>query len=289
MERATTIRMPSTANLMIDSADRNTTNYPSAWDFAIQKQQSIQNGFFTRVGTTEVVMEWCENNIRSDLSNNWVSIDVSGVPHTITIPDGSYTVSRALKYIASAFNDISGTTGKGCVAGSLVQGGFSGILFTPAPPQVLLLTGPLVTSMDFKTFSNSAPGNLAPLTTPGYLFVPDCPDLRLYRYLDIVAPQLTYAQDLKDNSTQTSNRDVLTRWYMAEDVPETLDDLGFPILQGYESFVRRRIFNPPKQIKWDTNLPIGNLTFQVYDQDGNLLPTSDSKSNFLMTLQLSEN
>jgi len=61
-EKAVTIRYPATANLMIDSSDRNTTRNPSAWDFQITKNQSIQNGFFTRVGTTEVVLEWCEPN-----------------------------------------------------------------------------------------------------------------------------------------------------------------------------------------------------------------------------------
>jgi hypothetical protein len=287
IEKATLIKVPATANLMIDSADRD-DRFSSCWDFQIYRKQPLINGFFSRIGATEVVLEWCENNIRTDLSNNWVSTDISGVQHTITIPDGKYTVATALKYIASAFNDISGTTGKGATAGSLAEGGFAGILFTPTPPQVLILPGPLVEALDFKTFSNSFPGNLAPLTTPGYFFVPDCPDLRPYRYLDFVCEEITGVQDVADATTQDYDRNVLVRWYFDEDSPEQIDEYGFPILMGYNRFCRRRIYNPPKQIKWEQNLQVGNLRFNVYDEDGVLLPASDVKTNWLQTLQLSE-
>jgi hypothetical protein len=106
-----------------------------------------------------------------------------------------------------------------------------------------------------------------------------------------VSEDLTYAQDLKDSSTQIINRDVIVRWYFSDDTPEQLDAYGFPILMGYTQFSRRRLYNPPKQIKWDRDLPLGNLRFTLYDQDGNLPFTrvpSDS-TNWLMTLQLSEN
>lgn len=286
-ERATPIRVPSTANLMVDSADRNQSEL-SAWDFQISKSNSIMNGFFTRIGTTEVVLEWCENNIRADLSNNWAKINVSGTDYLVTIPDGAYTTERCLQYLGSAFNDISGSTGKGCTAGSLLFGGFSGLLFTPTTPKIFMLESPLINNLDMKVFTNSVPGNAGGLDISGSFFFPSCPDLRLYRYIDIVSPQLTYNQDLKDNSTAPIVRDVLVRWYFDDDVPEQLDGFGFPILMGYTRFCRRRIYNPPKQIKWDSRQPLGNIAFQVYDDNGNLLPVSDSKTNWLMTLQMSE-
>ena len=288
VERGTLIRSPATANLMLDSADRNLTRNPSCFDFQISRSQPLISGFFSRIGATEVVMEWCENNIKSDLSNNWITIDLSGVTHTVTIPDGKYTVETALKYIAAAFSDISGTTGKNCVAGSLLEGGFAGLLFTPAPPKVLMLDSPLVDALDFKVFDNTAVGNLSPLNVPGYFFVPNCPDLRPYRFIDIICEDLTSVQDVKDASTQNYDRNVIVRWYFDEDVPENLDAYGYPILMGYTRFCRRRIYNPPKQIKWEQNLQVGNLQFNVYDPDGNQLAPSDTKTNWLMTLQLTE-
>ena len=57
---------------------------------------------------------------------------------------------------------------------------------------------------------------------------------------------------------------------------------------GYTRFVRRRLYNPPKQIKWQPNQPMGNLSFQVYGDDGDLVTADLLDSNWLMTLQLSE-
>lgn len=293
VEKGTTIRQPSTANLMVDSADRDETRNPSAWEFQITKNQSLFNGFFSRIGATEVVMEWNEPNVRYDLSNNWVKATMGGTDYVVTIPDGSYTIARALKYIASAFQDISGASGYGCATGTLQQGGFSGLLFLrtapPANTPMFLRTGPLVNALDFQTFKTNVAGNLAPLDISGNFFPAINPDLRLYRYIDITSEDLTYAQDLKDNSTQPYNRDVLVRWYMDDDVPEQLDEFGFPIYMGYIPFRRRRLYNPPKQIKWDADLPVGNLRFACYDNEGQLLLPSSSFTNWLMTLQLSEN
>jgi len=276
MEKAVTIRMPSTANLMIDSADRNTTNWPSAWNFQIQKNQSIQNGFFTRIGATEVVLEWCEPNIIS----GEVIFDVSGAATRanvdVQIGQGNYTMEELMNTIVDTYNS-DGTRPAGTSISVSNSVGYWG--FDISGGKFQGVASPLASQMGL-----DIAGGLASRVP-----INGCTDLRAYRYLDIVSPQLTYAQDLKDNSTQNINRDVLVRWYMAEDVPENLDGYGFPILMGYTPFVRRRLYNPPKQIKWDANLPVGNLTFQVYDSDGNQLPTSDADSQFLLTLQLTEN
>ena len=271
-DKAVTIRMPSTANLMVDSADRNTTTFPSAWDFQITKTQSIQNGFFTRVGTTEVVLEWCEPNIVSED----IIFDVSGASVrsniTITIAQANLTAAGLLDAIVDLMSPSNG-----CTFTISTQAGYVGIDCSGGKFQVVS------TPLALKLGLNIGGGLDTRQVVNG------CTDLRPYRYIDITCPDLTYAQDLKDNSTAQSNRDVLCRWYMSEDVPENLDAYGFPILMGYLPFVRRRIFNPPKQIKWDSNLPIGNMRFQVFDDEGNLLPASEDDTQWLMTLQLSEN
>ena len=61
---------------------------------------------------------------------------------------------------------------------------------------------------------------------------------------------------------------------------------------GYTPFVVRRLFNPPKQIRWDSNLPVGNLAFTLYSDQGTPLEVvypAIQDTNWLMTLQLSEN
>jgi hypothetical protein len=269
IDKAVTFRQPSTANLMIDSADRPGG---TPWDFQITRQNSILNGFFTRIGTTEVVLEWGEPNI----VEGEILIDISGTSarstQTLTIFDSFVTMADLLNEIASV--SANGVTFTVATVGANVSinatGGRFQFLTSPLAVQAAITIG----------------GGLATSKPVGNIGIPD---LRLYRYIDFTCPQITYAQDLKDSSTQLINRDVLCRWYMAEDQPEPADEYGFPILMGYQPFVRRRLFNPPKQVKWDTNLPLGNLVFQVYGDDGELLQSYSGASNFLLTLQASEN
>lgn len=299
VEKATTTRVPSTANLMVDSADRNTVLYPSAFDFQITKNQQLINGYFTRVGLTEMVLEWCEPNITIADNLNEFEIDISGSgANTFSgtaardIPQGNYTIASCIDAIINQVNDLSGSTGfhlsfeyNTVLPGQWALVGTGGVFHIgpPANPPARWLGSRLglafVVSVNNPTFGDMYP----------YVYL-NCPDLRPYRYIDFVSEELTYNQDVKDAMTQDFVRDVLTRWYFAyADVPYNLDKYGYPILMGYEQGTFRRLFNPPKQIQWNPIQPVGNLTFKVYDEDGNLLPTSDDFTEWLMTLQLSEN
>lgn len=294
-----TFRPSATANLMIDSANR--TSGSSPWDFQISKRESIMNGFFNRIATTEVVLEWCYDNINS---NNALFIDISGVGantyvnhnYQIQIQQGTYTVAGVLQQIVQELNSATGTTGATftLVPNNPLYGtttiDCSGAVFNMWPQNPVLVQR-LQQQLGFYDYTD-----LIPLGGSGFnsfTFL-QCPDIRPFRYIDFTCSDITYAQYLKDSSTATQPRDVLCRWYFAEDGQENLDSCGFPILQGYTRFVRRRIFNPPKYIRWDNNLPIGNLRFEVYSDSGVLIPTLSGYSvsddaNWLMTLQVSEN
>lgn len=281
-EKAVTIRYPATANLMIDSQDQvsQSGNPPysvriNPWSFQIAKSNSLFNGFFSRIGTTEVVLEWNNPNIKADLSNNVLPIDISGTPYIVPINDGFYTVEQLLDYIETWIdaNTIANMT----------------INSNPA------VIGDWPTNIEFNAPVTFLPSKLTfqlglPLTTNTTFFLNNV-DLRPYRYIDFVSSQLTYNQDLKDSSTALLVRDVLCRWYFCYDETITVDAYGFPILMGYTPFYVRRIFNPPKQIAWQANMPIGQISFEVFGNDGNLVtsPVYDGKSNWLMTLQVSEN
>jgi hypothetical protein len=282
IEKGTPIRMPSTANLMIDSADRINANYPSAGNFQITKNASILNGFFTRIGTTEVVLDWAEPNIILDV-NDTLDITIDLQTETITLEPGFYTVERALDAIVQEANDVF----PGFIF-SIIQTGGITVLDCKTDP------GDLAQDFIFETesvlllalgFVLYTPSNQKVVGATGY------PDLRLYKYIDITSSQLTYAQDLKDSSTASEVRDVLCRWYFAWDTQNDLDGYGFPIFQGYTAFQQRRLFNPPKQIRWEPNLPIGNLAFEVYGKFVGDAPSeklAGTNFDFLMTLQISE-
>lgn len=292
---AVTIRQPATANLMLDSIDRPRPTYPLANDFQINKPQALLNGFFNRVGTTEITLEWLTPNIAAAYGNNTITIDLSGstsgtVTQTVTFVDGFYNQAQALnvlKYWLNALGaGVTPAANNWTIAAN--PNGGQGVGITANVNVYVKLTGPLAAILlgaemtAFQLISNATP-----LLSPPS-------DLRAIRYLDFVSSQLTYNQDLKDSATAPIVRDVLARWYMAYDNYTAVDEYGFPILMGYESFTLRRTFSPPKQIRWDNIQPVGNLAFQVYNDlnEAGLLPGlayMTDTTNWLMTLQVSEN
>lgn len=282
VERGTLIRVPATANLFIDSEDRTLAGGDTTFNFQITKRQALLNGFFSRIGTTEMVLNWCEPNISPGYGSDILTVDLSGTGanaftedgREITFFTGSYTVKELLDAIVGHLNAIPGS---GIVASVVTNEGDTYIDLSGGVISFPDITETLVTWLGL------------PLDTlPAGLILPQCADLRPYRYVDFVCEALTSVQDVKDSSTAAINRDVLLRWYFSEDVPEQYDAYGYPIRQGYLPFNRRRIYNPPKQIKWEQNLPVGNLRFTVFDPQGALVPQISIDTNWLMTLQLSE-
>lgn len=285
---ATTIRQPSTANLMIDSLDRPDALNTNAGDFQITKQYSILNGFFTRIGTTEVVLEWNLPNISMDQPwaiDGTFSVLIGATPHTVTVTTGNYTVQQCLDEIVSLLNAVS--------APAVFSIGTTPFVSLDCTANFTVVSTNLSAALGFE---DSAPQ--AAFQQVGYQHPPN---IQGVRYIDFLSPTLTYNQDLKDATTMKTAYDVLCRWYMAntDSSSSFLDGYGFPLYPGYMSFHERRLFNPPKQIKWDPIQVLGNLSFQVYfypsiytnawTQNQATLPLTTYGYEWLMSLQVSEN
>jgi hypothetical protein len=297
-EKGQTIREPSVANLLIDSADRTPSGL-GAGSFTIQKQQALQNGFFTRIGVTEVVLEWGIPNIAEEFGNRTFEVDVSGTTITRTLSTGFYNVSQVLNRIVTLLNTngtytfaIVSNNGQVSINCTVTAGGAQqnyDITLSNLSVNLGLNAGVIG--------NNFVVGGEAPV------------DLRYFRYLDFVSDSLTYLQDVKDGTTNQFEKNVLCRFYLSYDNPCQNDALGFPILFGYQATTLRRIFNPAKQIKWEPNLPIGNLKFEVFGWGGGGAPIQAAINaagqlfyqlmvapflptpplfNWLMTLQISE-
>ena len=283
---ATTIRYPSIANLMVDSADRNTANYPNCNNFSITRPYSMLNGSFTRVATTEVVFEWNTPNVGGVGFSGTLQYNTPAGQYSLVIPTGFYTIEEAINMIVGLLNTESTASG---ITWTVAASTLGGALLTQAGAGAGAVTvaqnpaDPLqIITAIFGTFVSTGAADPVPTRTT---FI----DLRPYRYIDIVSQSLTYAQNVKDASTADKVRDVLCRWYFDYDEQAAYDAFGYPILMGYKPFCLRRIFNPPKQIKWDNNLPVsGVMDFALYDNNGIIAATTTS-TNFLMTLQVSEN
>lgn len=312
-EKGVQIRVPATANLMIDSLDRpvQDNNPIYASQFQITKPAALLNGQFNRIATAEVVLEWFTPNISTTYDNNDLVIDLSGSTsgtynQTYFATSGFYTQAQLIKWVNLVLNN-AGQNVVPAVTWTVAPLGYgAGAVLTPsAAVYVGWGNGSTLAAALQLPYSNAPAPVLYIQYDPNTpLILRQAADLRrpapfalaanpqlppdTLRYIDFVSDNLTYNQDLQDNSTDKTSRNVLCRWYFAWDNPGLLDEYGFPILQGYTPFVERRIFNPPKQIKWDPIQPLGNLDFRVFASDGELLK-ANYQTNWLMTLQVSEN
>ncbi len=318
-----TQRPSATALLTIDSEDRFQT-YPdkravmdsrgynwNPYDFQIVKNEALMNGFFTRVGVSEIVFPTAAlpniNTTTNTIEVAWSPL-LSTVSYvsTMLIPTGFYNPAalastlqatvRTIDTNLSAFTMVYGVENRAQFQYATNNGtevAFQPMVYNsigapinnyvpyPYPPT----TKQLFDLAGMTLRNNTLTSNVQ--TTS----VTDCVG---NRYYDIVSAQLTLNQSVKDSSSQQVVRDALCRLYVAGPNAQTTiapsDPTYTPI--GTAPTTIYRNFTQPKQIQWIPNQSIqGNITIQVYDENGNLVVPGIAPEaiNWSMTLLASEN
>lgn len=319
-DRAVTTRPSSTANFYVDSLDK--VPGASSGDFTINKNQSLFNGFFHRIAVNEVVMDWGLPNVAEWWGNNFIIVGVDdgsgplATTYVVTIDQGFYSILEVLNAIVTQLNAAPGQTATFSVGTSSSQVGLLATQdFIIYYPQVA--TDPLIPAGSAPNYDRayylgralfSSDQMYANSVMPAPIIAPQfnsiypivSPLVLGTRYVDIVSTQLTYNQDLKDSTTAQYQRDVLYRWYFAWSEQSQVEQLAGPptvypfyVIQGYKAFNQRRVLPYPKQIRWDNSQPIGQVSFQSYDDRGRLIDvtkfTPNANYNFQMSMLLSEN
>jgi hypothetical protein len=315
---AITTRPSASANFFVDSVDKAEGQVSS--NFTISKGQSLFNGFFNRISVAEIVLDWGIPNIAAYWGNDYITIEnaTTSVQFQVVIPDSFFRVVDLVQYIVDAVNADAISAGDPLRLTSEFTSGSLLINSTGVgnDPFTILSTNPATPSAGtnlprqlFFSVDIDVPATSVEISSPLILGT---------RYIDIVCQQLTYNQELKDNTTSNNNRDVLYRWYFTYDnVPVAYDYItaqinagdpaapvpypptfaqvltDIPIIEGYTSFVSRRTPPVVKQIRWSPEQPIGQVNFQVYDDQGRLLDLPNGfpggyNFQFQMSLLLSE-
>jgi hypothetical protein len=287
-----TIRLPSTANLYIDSEDAKDAsgNFKFGQDaahFTISKNQNIMAGFFTRLAVVEMVLDWCYDNISAALNNNTFSVDISGTTYTATLEDGNYTVEEVLDDIIRILNDLISAlpnTPEFSIVSFPSGGGISG--GGGKWIECFDTVGPV--NFDVNVSRLQAQLDVSIIAGIGFAYPIKCPNLLPFKYIDFTCSNITYQQELKDATTSLTDRDVLYRWNFAWDESPPVDGYGYPIFQGYQRFIARRYLSFPKQVKWNAQQPIGQLQFEVFDDYAKQLILVGQELQWQMTLLVSE-
>jgi len=318
-----TIRPSSTALLTIDSEDRFSNGYTDArrsqtfnaslgvsiatpgnyspYDFSITKNESIMNGFFTRLGLTEVSFDWGIPNINPKTNRvyvNWSNVSNSTSGQSLiglfdgvgTFATPSQIATEMTSNVAAANSnlaDFTMTYGEQSSGGS----GFPAFRYSSGSSNVSVWFTPLANNN-----GNYSNGSYYPFpTTTKQLFdvlgltqansifysvsgeTIESPGTATYcsatQYVDIVCSELTYNQPLKDTMTQQIARDSLCRLYLGD-----MNGFGNNTLPCYDSNfcppgcragTIYRQFQTPKMINWKPDQPVpSGLRFQVYDDAG---------------------
>jgi len=317
-DQAVTVRPASTALFVIDSADRynsvtasrgGTVSFPtpltSPYDFTITRNQSLLNGFFTRLALTEVVFPYYVPNINGRTST--ISVDSSEGGQFIL--DLNVQTFYTPAQLAAAFQAeliaegaASATVTYRPTGDFYIDAGVGNtIAFSPTTSPGL---DPPLLESSFQLFDLMGFG-IPASTVPSQIQATRVTRCRYTEYIDIVCTQLTYNQELKDAATQPISRDVLARIYLEceNDQPMPVNVAGTvtrveSTVPGTYPFTIYRQFQNPKQILWNKVQPVGSVRFEVYDDRGDPLDIATEGSAFVgdakypdwrMTLLVTEN
>lgn len=305
-DRAVTVRPSSTALFCVDSADRYASTIDaqfgttSPYNFAITRSQSLLNGFFKRIAVTEVVFPYSIPNVNKQ-TNTITLIYNGGAEQTLTLTEGFYSPPALAALLQAAL--IAATANAGITVVYLSTGQFQ---INATAGQDIILFDPSASNNSFSLFDLL--GGTDDWINGAQILTGRSTRARFTDFVDIVSPQLSYNQSLKDGSTDPIIRDTLCRVYIEDEtspvvpVYQTAAPAG-PVIQGSASvaipgtypYTIYRKFPHPKQIMWDNTQPVGNLTFQVYDSRGTLLSANSTTlldfkcPDWRMTLLVSEN
>ena len=325
----TPFRPPAVAVLTIDSRDRvnvdRATGYridtTTPYQILINKGQSVMNGFFTRVGLTEINMQWdtpnviasgpCQNNTL--LLEEGAAAGVSTVidSYLIRVTEGFYTPNELAKAIQLKLtaDTVFGTVNWECRYDErdnsfFIRDVLDTVVFR-IRPQNVGAADDLCNLMGYSTpsqqFTSSIHSSYATM-----IYTP---------YFDIVSNNLTKKQNVRDNGTSfLTGQNLLTRVYLVPigtNVQRERTDVtpATPLadtnILGCRPFTLYREYNVPKQIYWDAQEFINVIDLQLVDYKGRTLYSrpqlplvlvdpsqtisySGEAANYQLTLQVTE-
>lgn len=284
-------RPPAFSQLLIDSLDRYRTSAPptdlsgihvspvSSSSWTLQLGGNALNGYFTRIGVTQVNFQWNLPNIIAGYNNAFsIRYSTTGVaPYTdlqLQLGQGFYTPSTLATAIRTELNN--GTSGFWTV-----QYNIGGYFAITAPAGWTFLMKPPANDNSLNTlnerrcretlgFSNYP----LPTDAPARSFTFGVPSMLATRFIDIVSDTLTKYSRATDNTSLPSSRTtgVIARVYAS--MVNQIIPLAATNCVGDAPFNVFIDFNTPKFMSWNPDEPLANIDLKLYDDLGYLLPPS---------------
>ena len=295
-----TFRVPATALLCLDSADRHQPadsgdvllgNSQPINDFTITKRQAFVSGFFNRIALTELRFPYGTPNVNA--RNNKITFtDATSANVDITIPEGFYTPTELAAELQNQLtSDIPAQTwtvayNDEAASFEITSDGNFVVLPYDYGNARRTLKG-----LYYMLNGVSLPPSTSWVSSP-------MPNMSYTAYIDIVSRTLTQFQPVKDNSTRDNQTSALiARIYISNYSSEGVGD-GDTSAKVYWSGCRpaiiHRLYSQPKFSAWSPGQFIDQIDIQVLDDCGELLYYGNpggaqySNNDFQLTFLVSE-
>jgi hypothetical protein len=266
----------------------NTPPYSS--NFTIQSPAALIYGYINRIAVSQVQLQYNISTITT--RNSILSIQKAGqkqisyiyIPYGFYFPDELAALMqvevRANPTLASLVIGVTYTDRDGFIF-TATAGGPTGFFF-PAIAQLQLTLSnagalnqlPIILKT-YRTFGitvfNSDPPARVQISTevPNFLYTP---------YIDICSDVLTNYQTIKDTTTSANKlTSLIARVYLAGSGQVQTVTVGNAL--GCRPFQVVADLNTPKVIKWTPDVAVPSIDFQMYDQYGDLIVSSEEVIN----------
>jgi hypothetical protein len=284
------VKQATNTILGVSSFDRAPV-YKSPYQFTLYNSQNYLNGFFSQIALTEIRFPWSIPTFTVNNTRMYIYLSLAGVPQANIIPDleGNYTAASLVVSLNTAVAGAPGAAGNVVFSFNTSIGQFfvncTGGWTVNIQPVISTYQPNYITMFQMMNWPiTPGPGTIMYTTIQSGF-----PSLLRTKFVDIVCNQLTYNQPVKDSDTGVSPYTILCRLYLIPQFPLPAQTVDL----GSSSFLVYKDFSTPKQIKWASNIPVANMEFSVYDDQGYLLTTGNpgfdkTLPNWDMTLLATE-
>jgi len=274
-----------------------TNEEPYSNNFNLQSPGALIYGYIQRIVVSQIQVQCNIPTVCDGLNDRlYITDDATATDYTITIPFGYYNGEELAAYLDAQF---AATAGLSALAIDVSYDPRNGFIFESkaVPPKAFyfpsldeIRTFPGMTDAIFSsavktyrllgiTIANSEvdPGTQQNSTQwPNFLYTP---------YIDFYSDVLTNYQTIKDTNTSVAKpKGLIARVYLSGNgsVQYTAPTAAL----GTQPFVVTADLNSPKVIRWNPDVAVPSIDFQLRDCFGDLIPgpTMNYSTEWQMTL-----
>ena len=302
-ERATTIRNPNSALLLLDSRDRYNLDKDGLYyqipetnpnNILINHQRTLGAGQIKRIAVTEFSFPWSTPNVNERTNNLTITDIPTNQEYYIVVPENFYTPSELASEITSILTTsgwINATTNVpeplynapwNCAVDNIGRFTLTSIV-SGSDWEVQPTSGiAQLTNIFAKSTALNTPN-------PAYKYITGgIASMAYTKYVDVCSKTLTKFQNLKDSLTQLNYTDIICRIYLENDTNTPTSDTSYFASRPCLNICKQ--FSCPKYILWNENEMVFSIDIELYDDSGELLyiPKDNWDLDYFLTIQMSE-